>query len=307
MKCIISGATGFIGSALTPILRAQGNEVMRLVRRKNSTSCCDVYWNPDKKILDSSVFTDADAIIHLSGENIASRWTRSKKEKIRDSRVNSTQFLSATISDLKEPPKVFIHASAIGYYGDRGNETLTEESPPGSGFLSDVCQAMEQATKPAAEKGIRTIHLRIGMVLGNKGGALAKMLRPFKLGLGGIIGSGNQYWSWISLDDLIGVISFLITEDSISGTVNVATPNPVTNKEFTEVLGHVLKRPTIFPVPAFAARLAFGEMANELLLASARVEPMKLMKSKYRFQYPTLINALNAIFAKQPQDNFLDQ
>jgi len=296
VKIIISGATGVIGSSLTPILRAERNEVIRLVRKKNSTSCCDVYWNPDNKILDSSVFTDADAVVHLSGENIASRWTPAKKEKIRHSRVNSTQFLSATISELKEPPKVFIHASAVGYYGNRGSETLTEESPPGSGFLSDVCQAWEEATKPASEKGTRVIHLRIGMVLSNKGGALVKMMRPFKLGLGGIIGSGNQYWSWISLDDLIGVISFLITEDSIAGAVNATAPNPVTNKEFTEVLGQVLKRPTIFPLPALAAKLAFGEMANDLLLASTRVEPVKLMKSKYCFQHSTIKNALNAIF-----------
>jgi len=303
LKVIISGATGLVGSALAPILRANGNDVIRLVRKKNSTSCCDVYWNPDKKILDSSIFTDADAIIHLSGENIAGRWTRSKKEKIRHSRVNITQFLSTTVSELKEPPKVFIGASAIGYYGNRGSETLTEESPPGTGFLSDVCQAWEEATKPASEKGIRVINLRIGMVLSNKGGALAKMIPPFKLGLGGIIGSGNQYWSWISLDDLMGIISFLITADSLSGAVNAVTPNPVTNKEFTEVLGQVLKRPTIFPLPAFVAQLAFGEMANDLLLASTRVEPMKLMKSKYCFQHPTIKNALNAIFEKQSQDN----
>ncbi|MFQ5915907.1 MAG: TIGR01777 family oxidoreductase, partial [Nitrospinota bacterium] len=240
-----------------------------------------------------------DAAVHLSGENIGEgRWTAAKKAAIRDSRVKSTRLLAETLARLEQPPRVFVCASAVGYYGDRGEEVLREESPLGSGFLPDLSLEWESAAEPAVQKGIRVVHLRNGIVLSPKGGALAKMLPPFKLGLGGKLGSGRQYVSWISLDDMVGVIRHALERESLSGPVNAVAPNPVTNAEFTQTLGRVLSRPTVFQVPAFTLRLAFGEMADAALLASARVEPARLLASGYSFRHPELEGALRHILGK---------
>jgi hypothetical protein len=237
--------------------------------------------------------------VHLAGENIAAgRWTVEKKARIRDSRVKGTKTLCEALAQLSQPPKVLVSASAIGYYGDRGAELLWENSALGTGFLAEVCQAWEEATRPAMEKGIRVVLLRIGVVLSPAGGALAKMLLPFKLGLGGIIGSGKQYMSWIALDDVVGTIDHVLITDTLQGPVNAVAPHPVTNSEFTKTLRRVLRRPTLFPMPAFAARLAFGEMADELLLASTRVEPKRLIATEYRFRYPELEDALRHLLGR---------
>src|SRR5438876_4138316 len=269
MKIAVTGSSGLLGSALVSSLLGTGHGVVRLKRPE--------HWDPERRTVDISVFSGADAIVHLAGENIAAaRWTTARKQRIRDSRVNGTKLIAETISRMGQPPQVFVSASAIGYYGDRGSEVLREESRPGTGFLADVCREWEAATDPATRGGIRVVHLRSGLVLSSKGGALGKMLLPFKLGVGGKIGSGNQYWSWISLDDLCAAILHSTQATGLHGPVNAVSPTPVTNIEFTKTLGRVLSRPTVFPMPAAAARLALGEMANELLLASARVEPAKL-------------------------------
>jgi len=236
---------------------------------------------------------ELDAVVHLAGENIAgARWTQRQKTLIRDSRVKGTRVLSDLMGRRSPPPKVLVCASAIGYYGDRGDEILREDSASGSGFLPDVCREWEAACQPAAAKSIRVVNLRIGIVLSQAGGALAKMLTPFKLGAGGVIGSGRQYMSWIALDDVASAIHHALTHDSLRGPVNAVAPNPVTNRDFTRTLGRVLSRPTLFPMPAFVARLALGEMADALLLASARVVPARLLESGFVFRYPDLVGAL---------------
>jgi len=240
-----------------------------------------------------------DAVIHLAGESIASdRWTEAKKRAIRDSRVIGTRLVSEAIARMKKPPQVLICASAIGYYGDRGDELLKEGSAAGSGFLPDVCKAWEAATVPAVQKGVRVVNLRFGIILSAQGGAFAKMLTPFKMGVGGNLGSGTQYMSWIALDDVVGVIAYALETNSLSGPVNTVCPQAVTNAEFTQTLGRVLRRPTIFPMPAFAARLVFGEMADALLLSSARVVPDVLTQSGYSFQWPDLEGAFRHLLNK---------
>jgi hypothetical protein len=240
-----------------------------------------------------------DAIVHLAGENIAGgRWTAARKARIRDSRVIGTRTLCETLARLSQPPKVLVSASAIGYYGDRGAEPLWENSTFGTGFLADVCRAWEEATQPAVQKGIRVVLLRLGIVLSPAGGALAKMLLPFKLGLGGVLGRGNQYMSWIALDDVAGAMAHTLVTDTLQGPVNAVAPYPVTNREFTRTLGRILRRPTVFPLPAFAARLVFGEMADALLLASTRVEPKRLLATQYVFRYPELDGALRHLLGK---------
>ncbi len=292
MKILISGASGLIGSALKTALSARGDHVLSLTRR-NARNDSEITWDPSSNTLDPSRLTNIDGVIHLAGENIASRrWTAAQKARIRDSRVQGTALLAQTIATISSPPKVFISASAIGYYGNRDDETLTENSQPGEGFLPDVSIAWENAAKSATEAGIRTVHPRIGLVLSTAGGALGKMLLPFKLGLGGIIGSGNQYMSWITLDDLVSLFLFAIDNESISGAINAVSPTPVTNREFTKTLGRVLSRPTIFPLPAFAAKLALGEMADALLLASTRVISSRLENTSFSFAHPHLEPAL---------------
>lgn len=300
MKILISGASGLIGSALKTALSARGDRVLSLTRR-NARNNSEITWDPSSDTLDPSRLTNIDGIIHLAGENIASRrWTTAQKARIRDSRVQGTTLLAQTLASISPPPKVFISASAIGYYGNRDDEILTEDSLPGEGFLPDVSIAWENAAKSATEAGIRTVHPRIGLVLSPEGGALGKMLVPFKLGLGGIIGSGNQYMSWITLDDLVSLFLFAIDDESISGAINAVSPTPVTNREFTKTLGRVLSRPTIFPLPAFAAKLALGEMADALLLASTRVISSRLENTSFSFAYPHLEPALRHLLLSSP-------
>jgi len=296
MKILVSGAHGLVGKALTKSLTTDGYELVSLVRRERVVGNPEIEWDPHQGTIDAAHLEGFDAVVHLAGENIASgRWSNEKKQKIRDSRVQGTTLLSETLSRLARPPATFISASAIGYYGDRGNETLTEKSGPGSDFLSKVCVEWEQATRSAEAKGIRTVHARLGIILDPKGGALEKMLTPFRMGIGGRVGDGNQWMSWITLADVIGGFTYLLEKSQLQGAVNFVSPNPVTNAEFTKALGNVLSRPTLFPVPAFAARVAFGEMADALLLSSAKVEPVALTDEGFQFQYPKLPQALGKI------------
>ncbi len=296
---VVSGATGLVGSALVSALTGEGHQVIPLGRSAPESGSGGVQWNPAKGTLDGTQFEGSRGVVHLAGESIAEgRWTESKKKRIRDSRVNGTRLLCETLASLKEPPQVLVCASAIGFYGDRGTELLSESSPAGTGFLAEVCQAWESAADPAWQSGIRTIHLRIGIVLSQKGGALAKMLLPFRLGLGGRIGSGSQYMSWISLDDLVSAILFCLKSETLQGAVNAVAPAAVTNEYFTRALGNALRRPTVLAVPALGARLVLGEMAEELLLASTRVEPEKLQGARFTYRHPTLEQSLKAILNK---------
>ncbi len=296
MKVLVTGSTGFIGSALVAALTAAGHQVTRLVRRPAGAG--EVRWDIEAGTIDAGGLEGHDAVVHLAGENIAGRWSAAKKQRIRDSRVNGTRLLAEALAKLSRRPRTLICASAIGYYGNRGDEKLRENSPPGRGFLAESCVAWEAAAKPAADASLRVVHLRIGVVLHPAGGALKQMLLPFKLGLGGVVGSGQQYMSWIALDDLIGIFQHALANDSLRGPANSVAPNPVTNREFTKTLGNVLSRPTIFPMPAFAARLAFGEMADELLLSSTRVEPVRLSASGFRFAHPQLEPALRHLLSR---------
>jgi len=292
MKILITGATGLIGTALKSYLTGQSHSTYMIVRRP-AQSTKEIQWDPGAKQIDRAKIDGMDAAVHLSGENIAAgRWTPERKKAILESRVNGTRFLSEELASTPNPPKTLICASASGYYGDRGTEVLTEESGPGNEFLSDVCKQWEAAADPAREKGIRVAHTRFGIVLSPKGGALAKMLTPFKFGAGGPIGSGQQYWSWIALDDVVAAIDHAIHTESLQDGINTVTPNPVTNSEFTKALGCALMRPAFFPLPSFVAHLALGEMADELLLASCRMHPAKLIATNYVFRYPDLTGAL---------------
>jgi len=292
MRIVVTGSTGLIGSRLVSFLSCRDDQVLGLVRSKMGGACDQVYWDPYAEFIESDRIEGVNAVVHLSGENIPGRWTHGKKVKIRESRVQTTNYLCRVIAGMDPLPEVLVCASAIGYYGDRGDEMLVEDSAPGEGFLSEVCQAWERATETASREGVRVVNLRIGVVLSPEGGALRPMLLPFKSGVGGVIGNGKQYWSWIALDDLIGAIYHAITSDSLRGAVNAVAPKAVTNREFTKVLGKVLSRPTLFPLPACVVRMAFGEMADDLLLASTRVEPSRLLSTGYKFRFPELENAL---------------
>ena len=288
MKILISGSHGLVGTALIKKLEEAGHEVFRLVRYY-PTSEAEIEWSPDRYSIALSRIEGFDAVVNLAGESIAEgRWTDEKKRRIRESRVKGTKLLGDALANLTNSPKTFICASAIGYYGNRGDEILTESSSPGNDFLSQVCVEWEEATALATEKGIRVVNARFGVVLDPNGGALAKMLPPFRLGLGGKIGNGKQWMSWIALDDVVGGIEFALANDSLKGPVNFVAPVPVTNAEFTKALGKALSRPTIFPIPAFGVRLAFGEMADALLLASQRVEPERLKETGYTFKHAQL-------------------
>src|ERR1700756_1505129 len=293
-RILISGASGLIGSALVPALESGGYEIARLVRG-SAKSRTDLVWDPMREVSPSLV-SGFDAVIHLSGENVAGRWTAEKKRRIRESRVVSTRNLAWAIAKAEQPPRTFICASAIGYYGDRGDEVLTEDSAPGAGFLPDVCREWEAATHVGIA-GVRVANLRFGIVLSKEGGALKEMLRPFRFGLGGKIGSGGQWWSWIHIDDAVSAVMQILRVESLRGGVNMTAPNPVTNAEFTWVLGAAMKRPAIFAVPGFAAKLAFGEFAEEGILASARVVPRKLEESGFQFRYAELEWAFAGILA----------
>jgi len=296
MKILVTGSSGLIGSALLPFLSAQDHQVLRLVRGAPKEG--EARWNPAEGFIEQDKLDGIDAAVHLAGESIADgRWTTAKKARILNSRVKGTHLLAETLAKLDHKPSVLLSASAVGFYGNRGAASLDESSSAGSGFLAEVSRQWEESTGPAAAD-IRVVKLRFGMVLSPVGGALKQMLPPFKMGVGGAIGNGRQYWSWIALDDVVGVIHHLMASESIQGPVNVASPNPITNCQFTKTLGRVLRRPTIVPVPAFAIRLLFGEMADELLLASARAEPKKLVASGYQFLHPHLEGALRQLFGR---------
>ena len=297
MKILITGSSGFIGSALLPFLNNQGDDVIRMVR--STPKAGELFWDPEAGRIDASGLEGFDGVIHLAGDPIAEgRWTPEKKARMRKSRTEGTGLLAETVAHLKHPPKVMVCASAIGYYGDRGDELLQENSPAGTGFLAEIGQLWEEAAEPAARAGIRVVHLRIGVVLSPAGGALKKMLPPFRLGIGGKLGSGKQFMSWIALDDIVGALHHTLITESLRGPVNGVAPHPVTNAEFTKILGRVLHRPTLFPVPPFALRLMFGELADAVLLASMRVEPSKLLQTDYRFHYPDLEQALGHLLKK---------
>lgn len=299
MCVAITGSTGLVGSEVVASLSAAGHEVVRVVRRGPASGEGTVRWDPAKGEIDAAGLEGLDAVIHLAGENVGSgRWTAARKAAIRDSRVNGTRLLCDTLAGLARPPKTLVCASAIGYYGDRGAEPLTEESPPGTGFLAEVCREWEAASEHAVRKGIRVVAMRIGMVLSPKGGALPRMLPLFRAGLGGVIGNGRQYVSWVALDDLVGIVLHALRCEDLRGPVNAVAPRPVTNREFTEALGKALSRPTPLPVPAFALRLAVGdEMADALLLASAWVVPKRLLDTGYAFRFPELPAALRHMLA----------
>jgi uncharacterized protein len=285
-RILVSGTSGPIGTALLPPLKTRGYEITRLVRGAAAAED-QILWDPAKPMAPEAV-SGFDAVIHLAGESIVGRWTDDKKKKIRNSRVAGTTALAQALAQAKDKPQVFVCSSAIGYYGDRGDEVLTEESAPGSGFLPDVCREWEAATNPAANAGIRTVQMRTGIVLSPSGGALGKMLTPFKMGVGGKIGSGRQWMSWIDVQDMVGAIHHILKSDLLQGPVNMVAPRPVTNLEFTKTLASVLSRPAIFPVPAFVVKLAFGEMGETVLLGSQRVEPTQLVGSGYPFRFSDL-------------------
>lgn len=292
---LITGAAGFIGTHLTESLADKGHNIIILSRSAKKSKHNVFWWDPASGEIDLDGVPDLDAVVHLAGESIAGRWTDDKKARIKDSRVDGTKLLADALSGLKKKPEVLISASAIGIYGNRGDETLTEQSAPGKGFLAEVGVKWEEATSAARDTGIRVCNIRIGLVLGSDGGALEKMITPFKFGVGGKIGDGTQYWSWISIDDLVEIIIYLINNSAIEGPVNAVSPNPVTNSEFTSALGKALNRPTIIPLPSFAARGLLGEMAEETMLASTRVIPKKLSESGFQFKYTDLNEALSGI------------
>lgn len=291
MKILITGGSGLVGSSLMQHLFSKGHSIFSLQRNQDPSA---PFWCFDRipPDLQESGF---DAVVHLAGENIATgRWTLSKKNKILESRVAGTRQLAEYCAAADNSPKTFFCASAIGYYGNRGEETLDETSTSGNNFVAEVCRAWEQATLAAAEAGIRVAYGRIGMVLSGKGGTLPTMLPSFKLGIAGVVGSGNQYISWVQLEDLVAMIEFIIENEQISGPVNLVSPAAATNREFTKTLGRVLKRPTMMKMPAFVARTVFGQMADDLILSSTRVLPSVLMKNGYIHRYPNLENGLIA-------------
>jgi len=294
MRVLITGASGLIGKALQRSFSEKGYEML-LAGRGEPKSADEIQWTVEDGFREEDLarLEGLDAVIHLAGEGIAGlRWTDEKKKAIRDSRVKGTHNLVNTLADLKQKPKVFIAGSAMGFYGDRGDEIVTETSRPGDTFLSEVCKEWEMESRRAEDSGIRTVLLRTAIVLSKDGGALATMLTPFKFGVGGVVGSGQQWMSWISLDDVVGIINFALENEHLRGAVNVASPNPVTNEEFTKTLGEVLYRPTFLPLPEFAVNLVFGEMGDALLIDSTRVEPKRLQEAGYEFKFINLKSAL---------------
>jgi uncharacterized protein len=289
MRIAITGASGLIGSALVGELEQSGDRVVRIGRQ----SPADVLWNPSGQ-LDPGALEGAEAVVHLAGETVGGRWNENKKSRILNSRARGTETIAMAVARMKTPPRVLVSASAIGYYGSRGDELLTEESTSGTGFLAEVARQWEAATKPAAQAGVRVVNARIGVVLAKRGGALPKMLPAFRVGLGGVIGNGRQWWSWISLRDAVSAVQSLIGNSSLSGPVNLVAPNPVTNLDFTKTMARVLRRPALFPLPESAVKFFFGEMGVETLLASQRVQPKRLEEAGFRFQLPRLEETLRA-------------
>ncbi len=295
MRVAVTGASGLLGSALVPFLRDRGHAVVRLVRRP-ATGTDEVRWDPAAATLDAAALESIDAAVNLSGESLAEgRWTEARKARLRASRVGPTRVLAETLARLTPRPTALVSVSAIGYYGDRGDAWLTEGEPPGGDFLARLTADWEKAAEPAAAAGIRVVHPRLGVVLSPAGGALGKMLLPFRAGVGGVLGPGTQYMSWVAIDDVLEALRHLLERDDLAGPLNVAAPEPVTNKTFTKTLGRVLGRPTLTWVPALALRLAYGEMADATILSSMRVRPERLLASGYRFRYPTLESALRHV------------
>jgi uncharacterized protein (TIGR01777 family) len=299
MKILVSGSSGFVGTALLESLRADGHTVVRLLRGDRALAAGDVRWDPIVGTIDLAAAEDADALVNFAGANIGDkRWSPARKKELRSSRVDTTRSLVDVLAKLHKPPQVFISASAIGYYGSRGDERLTESSGPGNGFLAGLTANWEATATHAQTLGIRTVLARFGIILAAHGGALPRILLPFRLGLGGRLGSGRQWMSWVTLDEAIFIIRYIITQTGLHGPVNVVAPNPVSNSEFTRTLARVLHRPAIFPAPAFALRLVLGEMADELLLASQRVLPVRLNSAGYVFRNPDLEPALGHLLSK---------
>jgi uncharacterized protein (TIGR01777 family) len=298
MKVAITGASGLVGTALVPFLTTGGHEVVRLVRR-HARGREETRWDPERGEIDRAALDGVEAVVHLAGASIAEgRWTSARKRELRESRVGPTRLLAETLAGLPRPPRVLVSSSAIGYYGERGDEWVDEASPAASDFLGALAREWEEACDPAARAGIRVVRLRTGLVLTPEGGALGRMLLPFKAGVGGVLGPGRQFVSWIAIDDLLDVIQLAMTAASLAGPVNAVAPEPVTNREFTKTLGRVLGRPTLVPAPAFALRLAFGELADATLLASTRVRPSRLLAAGHRFRFPDLEGALRHLLGR---------
>ncbi len=293
MRIAVTGASGLIGSALVERLRAEGHTVARLVRDPSKAAAGDVVWDPEAGTIDKAALEGIGAAVHLAGENVGVRWTDEVKRRIMDSRIKGTRLLAQTLAHLAHPPRTLVQASAVGIYGDRGDETITEDSASGTGFLADVGRAWEGASSLAEEVGIRVVKLRLGIVLSGKGGALDKLLLPFKMGVGGKIGTGRQWMPWITLEDTVEVILRALRDERLRGPVN-AVAGSVRNSEFTDALGRALHRPTLIPVPGFGLRALFGEMADEALLAGQRVDPARLRAIGHQFHHPTLDVALAA-------------
>lgn len=299
LRIAVTGASGLVGTALVPFLTTGGHHVDMLVRRAARPGSSEIAWDPAAGTLDAAALDGVDAVIHLAGENIGDgRWDAARKQRIVESRVRSTTLLAETLARLPHPPRVWLSASAIGVYGNRGAEWVDEATPPGSGFLADVCKQWEAATAPARAAGIRVVTPRFGVILSRDGGALAKMLPPFRLGLGGVVGSGQQYLSWVTLDDAVAALHHLLFTESLSGAVNVVAPAPATNAAFTHALGQVLHRPTVVPLPEVVVRTLFGEMGEALLLEGARVRPTQLAASGFDFLHPELVSALRAVIGR---------
>ncbi len=300
LTILVSGASGLIGRTLVSFLTTGGHRVVKLVRKPPDPKKDEVFWDPMSGVCEADRLDKIDAVIHLAGDNIGKgRWNRNKKKEIMDSRVKGTALVAETVSKLKNPPETFICASAIGYYGDRGDKILTEHDGPGFDFISKVCKKWEASAEPAVSKGIRTVFLRIGVVLSPSGGALEKMLVPFRLGLGGKTGHGSQYISWIGIDDVIGAVHHVLFNDTISGAVNIVSPEPVTNAVFAKKLGNILSRPAVCKIPEWAVAMVFGEMGRELLLSGTRVHPGKLMETGYQFRHPGIQNVLSHLLGLQ--------
>jgi uncharacterized protein len=297
MRIAVTGATGVIGTSLTTALRQRGDDVLPLVRRPPASGERVIGWDPERGTIDRAGLEGMDAVIHLAGENVFGRWTADKKRRVRDSRVNGTRLLVDALAELQRRPATLLSASAIGYYGDRGAEPVTEDSAPGDDFLAQVSRDWEAATAPAVRAGIRVVNMRTGVVLTPSGGALAKMLPPFRLGLGGRVGSGDQYVSWIEMGDIIRAMLYLLDNAHEVGPVNLTAPTPVTNRELAKTLGRVLGRPAVVPVPAFALRMAFGAEGAEMLQSGQRVLPARLRSAGFHFSFETLEPALRSLLS----------
>ncbi len=303
MRILITGSSGLIGTALATELERDGHTLSHLVRSPSPSDASHIPWEPlGETLIDPGPLEGLDGVIHLAGENINGRWTDQKKAAIRESRVNGTQLLARSLARCKAPPSLLLSASAIGIYGDTGDRVVTESAPTGTGFLAEVCRDWEGATREAEQAGIRVVNLRTGVVLDPNRGALKEMLGPFRAGLGGPIGKGNQYMSWIALADVVGAVRFMLELHDVTGPINLVSPGAVTNRDFTRTLGSAISRPTLLPLPGFVARILFGEMAEDTILASTRVRPAALLEYGFRFQYPTLQGALDALLHPSPED-----